>query len=321
MNQLTAPLYIVVTVDCDPDDFDESVRGERKGSEPSWNGMQRGSPIILETLQRLRDVDGKPARVTWFVRADNQIKRIYGDSAFLFSEYSELWKTCAELRHELGWHPHLYRFENQSWVQERDELRLTQILREIHGDLRARGLRFSSSRIGDAYGSNAVLATLDELGISCDSSALPGRSRSDSQRNFDWTQTPQLPYFPARSNYRASGTPCLNLLQVPMTMIPTQASYDPAPLLRYVDLTFHRRALQEGISAAIRNLPLLVTIMHPSSLLPNVGRPEHALLSFDPTAFKNNVDLIMKECTESGREFRFITMNEVRTHFGKRTDA
>jgi len=167
-----------------------------------------------------------------------------------------------------------------------------------------------SSRIGEAFGSNAVLAALDELGIHCDSTAMPGRVRKDEERHLDWETTPQEPYHPSSSDYRQPGPDSLGLLEVPMSMVETKADYDERPLRRYVDLSFRHEAIKDGLHSYLTDASLLVTVTHPCAVLPGITNRRHGLLSSDIREFKRNLDFIFSECKRLNRRYKFVTIGD-----------
>jgi hypothetical protein len=130
----------------------------------------------------------------------------------------------------------------------------------------------------------------------------------DAERSLDWGVTPAGAYHPSVADYRVPGKPARRLLEVPMSMIQTRADYDRAPLMRYLDLSFHPRVLRDGLAALVGTAQALVTVTHPSTILP--GHAEHGLLSFSVEAFAKNLCLLLQECLHQGRSFRFITLRE-----------
>jgi hypothetical protein len=297
------PLHLVLTFDAEADVFDGSIGA---AAAPGWRGIDEGIPQILEMLAGYSDGNGAALRSTWFVRTDREIAGWHGDAAFLLRRYAAFWRSRLAAGDEIGFHPHFSR-------QAQAEASGAMIRREIADALKAaRGAGYDpvSSRLGEAFGSNAALATLEDFGFETDSTAMPGRVRRDADRCLDWSGTPARPYHPAVADYRVPGVPERALLEVPMSMVPVQADYDAAPFHRYVDLSFHHAALRPGLSALLATTPLLVTVTHPSTILPGIAAARHGLLSFDAGEFRRNLDLIFTECARLGREVRSITLNE-----------
>ncbi len=295
-------LLIALTFDADYDYFDSSMRDDGAAPTFEWRGIEEGIDVIRGITKTLP--------LTWFVRVDNQLHTIYGDSGYLLDHYSFIWSSCKNNGDEIGWHPHLYKQQGNLWTQETDAATLKKNLTQAHGALKKRGFTPTSVRIGDAFGSNAIFSILDDLGLRCDSSAMPGRVRTDGERTIDWTGTPNLPYHPSRTDYRKTGNPSLKILEVPMSMVPVQASYDKEPYSRYVDLTFFHEALKPGLQNFLKTADLLVTISHPSTVLPHVAMKPHGLLSFNATEFCKTFEFIISECKRLERPYRFITVKD-----------
>lgn len=303
-----APLHLVLTFDAEADVFDGSIGA--RGGAAAWRGIEQGIPLIREMLDRQAREHGAPLRSTWFVRTDREIAAAHGDAAHLLRRYDALWRARQAAGDEIAFHPHLSR-----QAQTEDSGRLVrEEIAEAHAAVRAAGYVPVSSRLGEAFGSNAAFAALREAGLAADSTAMPGRIRRDETRWFDWSATPARPYRPSATDCRVPGQPECGLWEVPMTMVPVWADYDEAPLARYVDLSFHPAALREGLAAALAGAPLLVTVTHPSTILPGIGPRRHGLLAFEALAFRQNLGFIFRECARLGREVRSLTLAEYTRH-------
>ena len=301
-------LPIALTIDCDSDQFDRTVNSG-EGPLPTWEGVESGIAALVEATANCHDSFGTAPRFTWFVRVDPHLAALYGDCGYLLDRYSDLWSFCRKRGDELAWHPHLYRREGEAWVQELDPTRLRASLEDTWAALGKRGLRPSSCRIGDAFGSNEVLRTMSRLGLRCDATAMPGRVRRDADRQIDWEGTPQHPYHPSLADYRRPGTPAMELLEIPMSMVPVKAAYDSAPLQRYLDLSFHHGAVREGVENFLSKASLVVTVTHPSGVLPSMNGG-HGLISHDIDEFHRNLEFILEECERQSRSSRFVTIAE-----------
>lgn len=312
MDTLELPLLIALTFDADPDSFDRSIRVRRTpmANEPSWLGVSEGVPRLREALRAQSDSMTSRCKVTWFLRVDDYVAACFGSPLGVLDRFAPQWRECIDAGDELGWHAHLCRLTEQGWVQETDERQLAAMLKRLAASLASWGHGFSSTRIGEAYGSNAVMQTLDGLGFQCDSTAMPGRTRRDADRAFDWSVTPPHPYHPSPSDYRWPGDGALRLLELPMSMVRTQAEYDREPLLRYVDLSFRHQAIRDGLRAFLPGAEVLVAVTHPSTILRGVTDRRHGLLSFDLNEYERNLAFILDELDRIGREYRFVTVSQ-----------
>ena len=301
------PLLIALTFDAEADAFDPSIAP----TDPqSWRGIEEGIPVVDSLLHDRKDSFGEGPRSTWFVRCDDQVADLTGSHAYLLDHYRPCWATHQANGDEIGFHPHLYQPIKGKWVQETDADAIVAQIDRSYAAMRAAGFDGKVSRMGEAFGSNAVMQALDQLGMRSDSSAMPGRVRMDGARSLDWSMTPSSPYYPSCADYRITGEPARKVLQIPMSMAWTRATYDKEPFRRYVDLSFHHEALRKGIPALVAEARIIVTITHPSTVLPPLKGDPHGLLSFRPEDFALNLDCIEDHIKRLGRPFRFVTLSE-----------
>lgn len=293
---------------------------------------------LMDTLPEIRDVlkdvinlgKGGKLPVTWFVRADSQVADFTGDAVGLMRGWSKFWQEARDLGGEIGWHPHLYKREEQVWKPIRDPKRLASEADRIWREIIASGWRPVSSRIGESVCSTELMAFLDSAGIKIDSTALPGRSRDDGARWFDWRKTPGSPYFPAKADYRRSaesrgsgdrpeGEEPLSILEIPFTMAATKAPYDaketPASQpRRYIDLSYDRDLLRKGLGRSFKDLKYLMAVVHP---LQAVGReiPEGGLIVGGLETLRANVRMIFESVEQAGRSPKALTLSDFRAHW------
>lgn len=301
-----ADISIALTFDAEMDAFDASIVSP---ASPEWRGIEDGIPIIAQVLAGVLDSYRQQAVATWFVRCDDQIESITGSPSYLFERYVSLWQSRQRLGDEIAFHPHLYRENSGSWLQDNDPQSLNAHVHRSYSAMRSAGFCSKTSRIGEAFSNNAVVNALEECGIEIDSTAMPGRVRLDAQRSLDWSGTPTRRYHPAVNDYRVPGDPCRKLLEVPMSMLWTKTHYDQKPLLRYLDLSFHPRVLRDGISNLIMNSETVVTVTHPSTVLNS--NSSHGLIAFSADAFAENLDLLLSECSVQNKSIRFITLSQI----------
>ena len=161
--------------------------------------------------------------------------------------------------------------------------------------------------------SNAVMKCLAELGLKIDSTAIPHRFRRDKLKMIDWRGTPQTPYYPAPTNYRIFDEKrSIGILEVPMTTVRTRVSYDSKPRWRYVNLSYYNHVLATGLREHIRKYDVLVTVVHPFEVLPEMGKTWHPLISFDEKEVEKNLRFIISECKNVGKKSKFIRLKDVK---------
>lgn len=307
-------IYIALTFDTDNDFFDRSFveEGQDERALMCWRGIEEGVPMLRELIAQYQGSAGDPTTATWFVRADGQLAFYYDDPAYLLREYGDLWQSAAEQGHEIAWHPHLYRLENRKWVQERDPIALAKQMEETLAAVKKAGYDPHSSRIGEAYADNALMALLDQYGILCDSTAMPGRRRVDNERFIDWSRTGPTPYHPSRNDYQTPGRDALRLLEVPMSVAWMKTSYDKKPYIRYIDFAFRHEVIKEGLATLLCEARLLVVVTHPSTVLSRIASKPHGLLSFSIGEYRRNLEFAIEQLELAGRSYRFITIGECR---------
>ncbi len=307
------PLQLILTFDAEADIFDGSIGA---AGAPSWRGIEEGIPQILEMMAAYSDSNAAPLRATWFVRTDREIAEWHGEAAFLLRRYDTFWRSRLAVGDEIGFHPHFSKRALADVSGHTHRCEIMGALQAVH----AAGYAPVTSRLGEAFGSNAALAALEDFGFEADSTAMPGRVRRDAERTLDWGGTPERPYHPSQADYRVPGGPERKLLEVPMSMVPVRADYDAAPFPRYVDLSFHHAMLRDGLAGLLATAPLLVAVTHPSTILPGIRARRHGLLSFDAGEFRRNLDFIFTECARVGREVHSLTLNEYSRQFAEAGD-
>jgi hypothetical protein len=169
----------------------------------------------------------------------------------------------------------------------------------------------TSARVGEGRMTNYAINALDKVGIKIDSTALPGRKRHDLERSFDWLKAPFTPYHPSRFDYSSMGLPggSLSLLEIPFTMVETQAPYDSTPLKRYLDLTFEPKFLGPGLKAALKASPYTVAVIHPSFMLGDTG--DNQLVCPGASTVKQNVANIIAATRMIGRNPVFVRIRDI----------
>jgi len=226
-------LDVVIGCDCDPDRPQYGGTRYDTRAPLRWRGVREGIRRAREIADGVRDDFGNPARITWCVRSDLQMQEIYGDCAWAYSEFSDLWEHLARCGDEIAWHPHLWRWHEQEacWYQEiEDEDWIRRCLREGHRALSDRmGHAPTTSRMGWEFHNNVTMQQLNDLGIRVDFSAIPGRytaGRPDKWGSMlnchvDWRDAPQKPYRPSVCDYRREATgkqQVLEITELPMSI-------------------------------------------------------------------------------------------------------
>jgi hypothetical protein len=312
MEDNQVPLYIVITCDTVSDYFDSSL-WTGKGEAPlQWRGIEEGIAAMVGSCDALLDCKEASPRFTWFVPVDNYMETQYGASTYLLDRFSDVWEMCAARGGEIAWHVYQHQVGGGQWHPEHDYDVWHEGLMRCRDDCERLGFRPQSTRIGGTHCSNRIMRTLEEMGIKCDMTALPGRVRNEGFLQLDWAPTTQAPYYPSVEDYRVPGTSARSVLEIPLTMVPVEAAYDSEPFQRYVDFSFYHRALAPGLKAHLHKGPsYLSVIVHPSAVLSGVVEKEHGLLSFSIEEFAKNLHFVVDHCLASERPVEFVTVAEL----------
>ena len=285
-------IYICLTIDVDPDNFDSNIFGPQQ--DLTWWGLEKGVVDMIEKMSVFTDCFNQHLKYTWFVRCDSELKEVYGMHTYLFEHYADFWMQRKKSKDEIAWHPH-----------EEDISKFEESIVAI----KKLSYPFKSVRIGNAFHSNKIMKLLAQNGFKIDSTALPGRIRRDDIRNLDWGTTPDEVYYPSKSDYRVPGKCFHKILEVPMTMIDTQVSYDKTVVKRYLNLSFHHEVIRKSLDQIIRQKNLLIINLHPSELIPQ--KKKHPLISFDVNEVVINMKYILELVKYYNKEVKFITMADV----------
>lgn len=213
--------YLSIACDTDPDtNLPYRELPSKENPEHSWQGITVG---ICTLRQRLKETSfvSKYGRlpVTWLLRSDRQIYELYGNAAFCFRRFEDIWKSEHEHGSEIGWHPHLYRWDEHAcqwmpYLAKDDDL---EVLAECLNSLR-QCTHIHAVRTGWDYHSNRLLGFFDREGICVDASAIPGSVLTGTWLH-DWRETPRTPYFPSKLDYRLpaeSPEHALSILEMPV---------------------------------------------------------------------------------------------------------
>jgi hypothetical protein len=294
---------LVCTVDIDHDGVALDER-----TALAWTSL-----TVIPAVKSVFDELATP--LTWFVRADDQLRTVYGTAAHLLHEHAATWLELEQSGDEIAWHPHLYRWDEaaQLWNPDLDPASCADQLASVHAELEEADHTFTSTRMGEAFHCNETMAAVESLGLRVDSTAIPGRTRRDLSRAFDWSLTPNRPYRPSSDDYRVPGRNPREVLEVPMTSVSIQADYDAAPLPRYVNPTFHheifKAALDKHLAAHAGGEEVLVTVFHLDEVCPRAE--PHALYAFSMDGLRRNVAYLIERVDAAGLDHGAIRMMDV----------
>jgi hypothetical protein len=175
--------------------------------DPTWAALLARIPVLRARLARSSfTTEHGPLPITWLLRADRQVLELFRDPAFCFQKFEATARSEEACGSEIGWHPHLYRWEENAggwrpYLRRDDDLEiLAQCLEAARRLADVRGVR-----TGWNYHSNTLMAFFDSAGLLADASAIPGSVHGEPEFH-DWRGAPRAPYFPSRSDYRRPRT-------------------------------------------------------------------------------------------------------------------
>ena len=283
-------LPIFLTVDLGPDD---AVRDHDHERGARWERSTAGVAALLDVGAALQRATGLALRCTWFVRADGHLARTEGDALAAHARFAGFLRARRAEGDLVGWMP-------QAYAAGREGVDLAD-LAATHARLREAGWDPVAVRMGGCFHDDATMAQLDALGIRVDCSALPGRRKDDGGWRLDWRGTPAGAYRPSRADFRRPGRPALRLLELPLSMLPIRAGYDPAPLARYLDPTMRPALLADGAAALVREADYLQCVLHPDALVPTPPGGGHPLLAYSQQACLDNLVAMVAHARAAAR--------------------
>ncbi len=164
---------ILISIDAEPDGtfIDPKQR-------VSWHGFERSEAVIEQWREDLERVTGREVHVTWMVRLDPQIEKVYGSLQWGVENYGRRLERSARQGDEIGLHVHTYRWDsaknkwvvdysNQDWVE-----RCVELGYQAFTD--ALGRRPRSFSMGSSWLNQPTVRKLEDLGILYDLSLLQG---------------------------------------------------------------------------------------------------------------------------------------------------
>lgn len=278
---------IYLTFDIDQD-FDPNSADYYNRSAAKFDSFGSGFQRIIDIL------DGKAFSV--FVRSDYQVGKVYGDYGHLIKSNPSLIKSIKQHNGEINWHIHLYKERGDEWVPVSEDDLVESFNRDLLNVKRIPEINWRILRIGECVMTNPLMEAINNSGILVDSTALPGRVRNDAEKKLDWEITGNKPYHPSFEDYRITGEPSMNVLEVPLVTIPMKASYDKESISRYVNLSFKTEVLFQNMAEYVRNNDSLLSITHPFEVL---SPGQHGLIAYDIEVFKKNIqeiDAVVRKC-------------------------
>ena len=296
---------ICLTFDTDSDPLEKNHK-----NSISFNNLDFSLDKISNKIKEIEDKIQLKIPISWFVRIDNQIKNEFGNYDWLLKKYSKYWENEIFKKNEIHWHAHIYENLNGNWTFPKSDDFFKMNIEKIYQFLSKNNFDPKCIRVGEAYMTNNIMNFLKDLGLKADSSCIPGRSRKDKEKFFDWSASPNKPYFPSKSNYQLNDINQNKFLEIPMNTIKTKCNYDKSSLLRYANLAFKNEVIYKGLKEYIDKNDLLVTISHPYEFF-DIFDNNTNLLCNNLNSLEVNIKTIIEICKDQKKQIKFIKINEI----------
>ncbi|MEW6208228.1 MAG: hypothetical protein AB1631_07665 [Acidobacteriota bacterium] len=202
---------VLICIDVEPDE-----RAINPHRADDWKGFEKIFGLFRQLRPRLERTTRSTVHLSWFLRMDPQIARVYGSASWVAARYRRLIEEMLAAGDEVGLHTHAWAWEEKSqrWIQ--DFGNQTWVAHCVSSSFKAFRQSFNrpclSFRFGDHWMNDATLEMIGELGARFDMTLEPGRKGGSISEPFtgclpDYSQVPRHPYYPSPLDFRkrASG--------------------------------------------------------------------------------------------------------------------
>jgi len=197
---------VLLLIDVEPD-----VRKPR-GDSGGWRGTQKALRHIEDLRRQLEDQMRVRVEFNWFLRADPQIRKIWGKADWVAEACPQLLRTIEDHDDYCGIHQHLSRWSPQrgEWFNELNDPKWTAEC--LQTSLEAfRGIFHRAAeacRFGDRWLNQNAVELMEASGIRYDLTVEPGLPDEPvfddphaTGRLPDYRGTPREPYQPSPGNF------------------------------------------------------------------------------------------------------------------------
>jgi len=269
------------------------------------------------------------------------MREAFGDFAYCAKASHDFLETLQSKGHEIGWHPHLWRWKGKWLAELEDKDFVRNCLLNGFNSMRDQ-FEITSVRTGWNSMSNGIMETLESLGILADFSANPGYMYKEDVLGIsaDWREAPTGFYFPSREDYRRpaqTSDGAFKVLEMPVTLTKTPRAVRWARWFvdRYrkasrwpnqyeaINIAKHPMFNRNGFESAFnkRNgdyCKHIVTSFHPIDVVnERLSSNQWGLMSMQN--LEHNVKYLLTRCKEEKIQLKTMTAAEVaedylRTH-------
>lgn len=303
-------------INCDADPIIEHLHESEFQNDTVWETTIMRIINLKNELRFFKDHFRNSPKITWLLRSDWQTHKIWGDWCYPARKYRNLWQNFVEMGDEIGWHPHLWKFDHGKniWYQEiYNNSWIRNCLENGYNEI-SNIFDIKSVRMGWTFHNDFTMNLLSSIGLRYDLSALPGIINNGNKYNiYDWKITPSHPYFPSKNNYRIEDknpSNNLNLMEIPITTqtIPKYLQFFTGKKFMSANIAKNPFLFKNMVAPLINSIDnntncgcfLINTFFHPIDI-----KEKGFLFSLDN--FKKNLSWIM---TNSKIDFIFITPHE-----------
>lgn len=209
MSGAASSIPVIFCIDSEPD-----KANPERGEATPWALLERCFERLGAYRASLTEATGAHAAFTWAVRADTQVRELYGEAGWGLRVYGSTWRELMARGDDVGLHPHPQRWSTaaQAWVGAQNEPHWDVLmLREAHAAyVEALGAAPFTLRYGNRYMSQALADDAERLGFRYDLTLEPGyggRSGALPEHRLpgccpDYFCVPRTPYRARAGDYR-----------------------------------------------------------------------------------------------------------------------
>lgn len=209
MNTMSTPsTALILAMDVEPTPH-HAVTGARE----EWDGFLACVELLGEQRRRIMENTGRPLRVTWCLRMDEQVRRAYGSISWAAETFADVIRELEALGDEFGIHNHAYRQDPEgNWFEDfTDSKAIGRDLNEAAAAFKETiGYRPTVFSFGACWLDQLTVRALEKAGFAFVLSIPPGRSASpalppDIGTYPDFRSVPREPYHPDQRDFRRRG--------------------------------------------------------------------------------------------------------------------
>ncbi len=293
-----------ITFDCDPVAFDQSLEWT---IDSNFQHLWKSVPLALEAIKQAEKISNRSISATFFIRNISAISR---DSIISeeWKEFYPLWEEVLASGHTVGLHPHI-NFPLSPQFSEQSRL-IQDLMEKDFKHLIDLGFTTQITRIGGHSYNSLTSDILHSLGVSVDSSAIPGRKLGEHTGTSDWRaySNRTLKNWSYNPNPDLGSNLKTGLTQIPMS---TLQQISKPEFYRYIDFSF--RSFNDHsflTSRFLSECDIGVSVTHPSTLLNNQYQ-KHQSLEFGVENWLINFDEFYNTCKIEGIDFDFTNLSEL----------